>query len=96
MPGIDDKIVVRFHPGLIVKIREVISKFKGLARTMRMGDTHDFVQLTIWLDRPDTLKEEGIESYVSSAHSLENELREIGCELIQLEIAEFNLPAMSP
>lgn len=96
MPPIDDRIVVSFSPDLIVKIRKIVSKSEHLVRSMRMGDAHDFVQLTIWLNRPDTLQEEDITSYVNSAHSFVNELREIGCELVQLEIAEFNLPAMSP
>lgn len=99
MPGVDDKIAIRFSPELVISIRAAFAPFQNLLRQDKHPnpETHDrdgnLVKMTIWLNRPDTLEEEQATRYTNLAYGFAVKLREAGCELLEVSIAEFNIRA---
>ena len=96
MPGINDKLVVKFDPRLVEKIRSIVLVFKdkGIVRAvrpMRMTDTGNLIKLTLWLERPDTLEEGEIGRYIVSVHEFEESLLRIDESVeVETEMAEFH------
>lgn len=98
MPGIDDKIVVRFISNIpLVTIAEVISQYEDLLRktglSLEMHVDPGLTKVTVWLDRPDSFNEEITYGYIFRVYEFRERLEvAIGpTGSAEVEIAEFRL-----
>jgi len=96
-PPVDDKITAVFDLKNGSKIREITSRFGDLFRKdkrpnpklrERQEQKQNLVELTIWLNRPDTSDEGVITEYESKVRELASELHQV-CLSTSLDLAPF-------
>lgn len=97
MTGIEDKIVVRFLVPRGPEFYQIIQRAGNLVEHPLPVEKHApagfIIERTVILNRPDSLDEGIIGSYIYQARDLASNLNEICVSSPKLDIAKFNFPA---
>lgn len=92
MSDVNDRLVVQFPPELGMIFKGMCLKFCDVIHSKSFERKGAFTQLSLGLDRPDSLDEGETGRYENKIDELEDEILTAGGVIIEKNIARFRIP----